>query len=115
MVGSASSMRACVPSTSSCTGPSCESGGSASEEPAMQPETVRLDVEVSLVNTNNRDLLRSCLASLPHAAGALAWHATVVDNASDDGSPEVVRTQFPWARLIENSRRAGFSANHNRV
>src|SRR5512133_586217 len=81
----------------------------------MQSEATPLDVEVSLVNTNNRDLLRACLASLPEAAGALAWHATVVDNASDDGSPEVVRLEFPWARLIENTQRVGFSANHNQV
>jgi GT2 family glycosyltransferase len=81
----------------------------------MQGEATPLDVEVSLVNTNNRDLLRACLGSLPEAAGALRWHATVVDNASDDGSPEVVRIEFPWARLIENPQRAGFSANHNQV
>ena len=81
----------------------------------MQNEAAPLDVEVSLVNTNNRDLLRACLASLPEAAGAVSWHATVVDNASDDGSPEVVRFEFPWARLIENSQRVGFSANHNQV
>jgi GT2 family glycosyltransferase len=81
----------------------------------MQGETAPLDVEVSLVNTNNSDLLRACLASLPEAAGVLSWHATVVDNASDDGSPEVVRIEFPWARLIENPQRAGFSANHNQV
>jgi N-acetylglucosaminyl-diphospho-decaprenol L-rhamnosyltransferase len=81
----------------------------------MQNEAAPLDVEVSLVNTNNRDLLRACLASLPEAAGALTWHATVVDNASDDCSPEVVRLEFPWARLIENPQRVGFSANHNQV
>jgi GT2 family glycosyltransferase len=81
----------------------------------MQNEAAPLDVEVSLVNTNNRDLLCACLASLPAAAGALTWHATVVDNASDDGSPEVVRLEFPWARLIENPQRVGFSANHNQV
>jgi N-acetylglucosaminyl-diphospho-decaprenol L-rhamnosyltransferase len=81
----------------------------------MQGEAAPLDVGVSLVNTNNRDLLRACLASLPEAAGALTWHATVVDNASDDGSPEVVRLEFPWARLIENPQRVGFSANHNQV
>ncbi len=81
----------------------------------MQPETAPLDVQVSLVNTNNHDLLRACLASLPAAAGSLSWRATVVDNASEDGSPELVRSDFPWAHLIENPRRAGFSANHNQV
>jgi GT2 family glycosyltransferase len=81
----------------------------------MQGDVAPLDVEVSLVNTNNRDLLRACLASLPDAAGALAWHATVVDNASDDGSPAVVRLEFPWAHLVENEQRIGFSANHNQI
>lgn len=74
-----------------------------------------VDVQVSLVNTDNRELLERCLASLPAAAGALSWGATVVDNASSDGSAELVRRQFPWTRLLENPTRRGFSANHNRV
>jgi N-acetylglucosaminyl-diphospho-decaprenol L-rhamnosyltransferase len=82
---------------------------------AMQPEPTAVDVEVSLVNTDNADLLRCCLASLPGAAGASTWHATVVDNASRDGSVELVRREFPWVGLMENRTRRGFSANHNRV
>jgi N-acetylglucosaminyl-diphospho-decaprenol L-rhamnosyltransferase len=74
-----------------------------------------VDVEVSLVNTDNRELLARCLASLPAAAGSATWRVTVVDNASRDGSSGVVRTEFPWARLLENATRRGFSANHNRV
>jgi N-acetylglucosaminyl-diphospho-decaprenol L-rhamnosyltransferase len=74
-----------------------------------------VDVEVSLVNTDNRELLARCLASLPAAAGSATWRVTVVDNASRDGSSEVVRSAFPWARLLENPTRRGFSANHNRV
>jgi N-acetylglucosaminyl-diphospho-decaprenol L-rhamnosyltransferase len=74
-----------------------------------------VDVEVSLVNTDSRDLLARCLASLPAAAGSVAWRVTVVDNASADDSCEVVRNEFPWAHLLENQTRRGFSANHNRV
>lgn len=73
------------------------------------------DVAISVVNTSNRDLLRVCLASLPDACQGLAWSATVVDNASTDGSAAMVREQFPWARLLENAVRMGFSANHNQV
>jgi GT2 family glycosyltransferase len=73
------------------------------------------DVEISLVNTDNAGLLRRCLASLPAAAGTITWRATVVDNASGDGSAEVVRREFPWARLLVNRTRLGFSANHNQV
>jgi N-acetylglucosaminyl-diphospho-decaprenol L-rhamnosyltransferase len=75
----------------------------------------RLDVEISLVNTSNRELLARCLASLPEACEGLTWHVTVVDNASDDGSAEVVARDYPWARLIRNDRRLGFSVNHNKV
>jgi N-acetylglucosaminyl-diphospho-decaprenol L-rhamnosyltransferase len=75
----------------------------------------RLDVEISLVNTSNRELLSRCLASLPHACQGLSWHVTVVDNASDDGSAEMVAREYPWAGLVRNERRLGFSANHNKV
>jgi N-acetylglucosaminyl-diphospho-decaprenol L-rhamnosyltransferase len=74
-----------------------------------------LDVQISLVNTNNRYLLARCLASLPAACEDVSWRATVVDNASDDGSAEMVRQDYAWARLIVNDRRRGFSVNHNQV
>ncbi len=74
-----------------------------------------MDVEISLVNTNNRALLKACLASLPEACTALTWHVTVVDNESRDGSAEMVANEFPAARLIRNSKRLGFGANHNQV
>ena len=73
------------------------------------------DVHVSVVNTDNRSLLERCLASLPAACEGIAWRATVVDNASTDGSAAMVAEQFPWASLLVNAHRAGFSANHNRV
>ena len=74
-----------------------------------------LDVEISLVNTNNRELLKACLASLPKACEGLRWHVTVVDNDSHDGSADMVAALFRAAGLIRNSRRLGFGANHNRV
>jgi N-acetylglucosaminyl-diphospho-decaprenol L-rhamnosyltransferase len=39
----------------------------------------------------------------------------VLDNASEDGSADAVRERFPEVRLIAQSRRAGFGANHNTV
>jgi N-acetylglucosaminyl-diphospho-decaprenol L-rhamnosyltransferase len=74
-----------------------------------------LDVEISLVNTNNRELLLRCLETIPAACEGLDWHATVVDNASEDGSADLVRERFPWAALVRNERRLGFGANHNQV
>ena len=75
----------------------------------------RVDVAVSLVNTDNRELLERCLRSIPLACSGLSWRATVVDNASGDGSAEMVAELFTWAELLRNDRRLGFSANHNQV
>jgi N-acetylglucosaminyl-diphospho-decaprenol L-rhamnosyltransferase len=74
-----------------------------------------LDVEISIANTNSRELLRGCLSSLPASCNGLAWHASVVDNASKDGSAEMVLDEFSWVELLKNSVMRGFSANHNQV
>jgi GT2 family glycosyltransferase len=74
-----------------------------------------VDVQISVVNTNNRELLQRCLESLPSACAQLSWSATVVDNASEDGSADLVRAKFPWVKLVCSCVREGFSANHNKV
>lgn len=73
------------------------------------------DVVVSIVNHENRDLLRDCLASLPVACAGLDWEATVVDNASGDGSLEMLAADFPEIKVIANPVRLGFGANQNQV
>jgi N-acetylglucosaminyl-diphospho-decaprenol L-rhamnosyltransferase len=69
------------------------------------------DVSVSIVNTNGRELLVACLESLRGEDVEIV----VLDNASEDGSADVVRERFPHVRLIAQHQRAGFGANHNTV
>jgi GT2 family glycosyltransferase len=69
------------------------------------------DLSVSIVNTNSRELLLACLASL---AGMDA-EIVVLDNASEDDSAAAVRERFPDVRVIAQAERAGFGANHNTV
>lgn len=70
-----------------------------------------------MVNWNRRDFLRECLQSIieqrtyQHLPYPL--ELIVVDNASSDGSPELVRSEFPTARLIENTTNRGFCAANN--
>ncbi|MGH9276706.1 MAG: glycosyltransferase family 2 protein, partial [Acidimicrobiales bacterium] len=78
------------------------------------PSTV-LDVEVSVVNHDGGDLTRACLMTLPAACEGLRWHATVVDNASVDGSADRLAGQFPDVTLMRNRDRHGFGANQNQV
>jgi GT2 family glycosyltransferase len=60
-------------------------------------------------------LLGSCLRSLCAERSQLDVEVTVVDNASGDGSPEMVQTNFPWVRLVRNERNIGFGAAHNQA
>jgi len=68
-----------------------------------------LDLSVSIVNTNSRELLLACLESLAPVEAEIV----VLDNASEDGSAAAVRERFPHVRVIEQEHRAGFGSNHN--
>jgi N-acetylglucosaminyl-diphospho-decaprenol L-rhamnosyltransferase len=65
-------------------------------------------VSVVIVSYNTCDLLRRCLQSLSEADEII-----VVDNASADGSAEMVLAEFPETRLIRNKRNIGFGAANN--
>jgi GT2 family glycosyltransferase len=43
------------------------------------------------------------------------WSLTVVDNASNDGTKDIVRARWPAARLLENDRNLGFTGACNRA
>jgi len=70
------------------------------------------EVSVVIVNWNTRDLLKGCLASIA-AETRSAHEVIVVDNASHDGSAEMVRAEFPAARLIANADNRGFAGANN--
>jgi len=78
-------------------------------------EAGELDVEISVVNHRNRDLLRTCLRALEPACRGLTWHVTVIDNASGDGSLEMLAEEFGNVGVIANEVPLGFGANHNQV
>src|SRR5262249_34045509 len=46
--------------------------------------------------------------------GSCAFEVHVVDNASADGSAEMVHTEFPQVRLIANDENLGFARANNR-
>jgi len=71
-------------------------------------------VSVIIVSYNARDALRNCLASIYRVRITIPLEVIVVDNASTDGSPQMVRTMFPEAVLIENERNLGFAKANNR-
>lgn len=76
---------------------------------------MNLDLSVSVVSYRTPTLLKQCLEAISAERAGLAIEVTVVDNASGDGSAEMVNEQFPWVRLIGNDRNLGFAAAHNQA
>ncbi len=72
-----------------------------------------LDVGIVIVNYNTRDLLARCLETVFASEGDITYHVTVVDNASADGSAEMVRTRFPDVRLIASPVNGGYPYGNN--
>ena len=72
-----------------------------------------MDVSVIIVNWNTKEILRDCLGSVCEQAGDLDYEVIVVDNASTDGSVEMIRRDFERVVLIENARNNGFATANN--
>jgi GT2 family glycosyltransferase len=61
------------------------------------------------------DATRECLASLFRATTGLPFEVIVLDNASADGTVEMVRSEFPAVRLVALDENVGFAAGVNRA
>ena len=83
-----------------------------------------VDLSIVIISWNVRELLRRCLQSIvtearPGSADGVfevdGWEVEilVVDNASTDGSSEMVRDEFPRIHLIVNDENRGFTAANN--
>jgi len=66
-------------------------------------------VSLVIVSHQTRDLLRACLRSIYEHPPSGAFEVCVLDNASTDGSGEMVRSEFPEVQLIENKDNVGYS------
>jgi hypothetical protein len=69
---------------------------------------VSVDVSVVVVTYRCRDAARACLASLYERTREISLEVVVVDNASGDGTEEMVRKEFPQARLFPLADNIGF-------
>jgi GT2 family glycosyltransferase len=73
----------------------------------------RPDVSIVIVAFNTRDVLRECLQAMYREAGPVSCEIVVVDNASRDGSAEMVEAEFPDVRLIRSDNNLGFAGANN--
>ncbi len=72
-----------------------------------------IDVSVIIVSWNAREYLESCLRSLGESFDGLLCETIVVDNASSDGSAEMVLSTFPKVRMIHAGQNLGFAKANN--
>lgn len=77
-----------------------------------------MDLSVIVLNLNTRDMLEDCLRSLVQSEmlgsnSEYSMEVVVSDNGSTDGGQEMVKSEFAWAKLVENGRNLGFAAGNN--
>lgn len=70
-------------------------------------------ITVSIVSFNTRELLRECLAALEPLRDELGLQIIVADNASSDGSLEMVQREFPTVEAFATGGNLGFGRAHN--
>lgn len=73
-------------------------------------------LSIVIINWNVQELLASCLASIDRNMKQLALpsvETVVIDNASTDGSVEMVSEKFPWVKLVVNEQNSGFAKANN--
>jgi GT2 family glycosyltransferase len=73
----------------------------------------KCELSVILVNWNTARLTCDCVASVFAAADSVDLEIILVDNASTDGSVDLMRRRHPSVRIIENGDNRGFAAANN--
>ena len=72
-----------------------------------------LDISVVIVGWNAKSYLELCLDSLASARPHRSMEIIVVDNASSDGSAEMIEARFPEVKLIKSRENLGFAKGNN--
>ncbi len=72
-----------------------------------------MDVSIILVSYNTKDLTRECIKSIYEKTHGISYDIWVIDNASSDGSVEMLREEFPEVKLIASEVNHGFGKANN--
>jgi hypothetical protein len=72
-----------------------------------------MDISVVIVAWNAQRYLELCLESLIAAPPRRSLEVIVVDNASTDGTVEMIEGRYPWVKLIKSPENLGFSKGNN--
>ncbi len=74
-----------------------------------------MKLSIIIVNYNVKYFLEQCLTSVLRATANIGSEIFVVDNASKDGSVEMIKTHFPEVIIVANQKNVGFSKANNQA
>jgi GT2 family glycosyltransferase len=72
-----------------------------------------VDLSICIVTYKTREYLRACLDSLRATPHALSYEILIVDNGSEDGTLEMLREQYPEARVTDLGSNEGYTRPMN--
>jgi GT2 family glycosyltransferase len=92
-------------------------GGSVTQHKPSGEETpgTPLSVSVIISTYNARDVVGDCLASIYRNPPSESYEIILVDDASTDGTSQMVRTRFPEVRLLRNDLNLHYTRSNNRA
>lgn len=74
----------------------------------------KINLSIIILNYNTRELLKKCLGSIRRAwKDGFVIEVIVVDNASKDGSAQMIEKEFTEVILVKSKKNLGFSAGNN--
>jgi GT2 family glycosyltransferase len=76
---------------------------------------MNIDVSICIVTYRARDFLRDCLRSIYGTVDSVSFEIIIVDNHSEDGTLEMLRSDFPDIRLLVNDHNTGYTKPNNQA
>jgi len=80
-----------------------------------EDQSVEIAVSIIIVTWNTKNILTNCLDSIYQTIDNLSCEIIVVDNASSDGSKEMLQERYPQVITIHNQVNRGFGAANNQA
>lgn len=87
--------------------------GSGRSRRSLAKNRANPELSVIITNYNCKDFLGDCLSSISENLSSPNVEVIAVDNSSSDGSPEFIRENFPWVKLIRNHKNLGYARANN--
>src|ERR1700726_2068840 len=84
-------------------------------KPVGESGAAAVPLSIIVPSYNARELLADCLQSIYQNPPSESYEIIVIDDASSDGTSEMVRARFPDVRLLTNETNCHYATSNNRA